>query len=571
MSESIATKCSPRAWGRVRRSWAWGLAAVALLAAHFGSFDIAHQALQTDSRYYLYFSQRILAGAVPHRDFFDNKPQLASFVGAGLMWAGRMIGSDPLLVVRSGFVLIMAAACGLLFLVFRRMENGRGAGAWLALLLSTAYAVFAVLPATGNVPKPIMALCSSAAALLVFRRRWFWAGVAAAMAMLDWQVGGLVLIGVAAGAFAQSGQRLRNAGLTLLGTMIGLAPAGVYFAANGAFPDAWKQLVGAAFARGAATYSQQSIRTRTELMADVMRDTCPGPGVMSWRGYARDPVGEDRAALSLRSMPTKGAKDSLAAIYRYKVLRVPAAIPVGLAGLIVFPVSFCRAWRRRGSSRDAVVGMLAMLAIYHYGVIGFSLIDFQWTPDLLILLYSLTFFAGVAALTAWRAAARGATWMLRRSNGPVSPGKAAAYLLLVAGGVAIARPSVLRTPFMLGTIGGRPPPTLEDQREVCEQFRGLSRGKKVAVFGAVQMLVLDNQASMFPFIYWNAATHAHYRTSPTETTSQTLTRLLAEARPDLVVLNNRIGLNFSLPPTYRSMTMASRNKAEVLRIQVRTR
>ena len=61
------------------------LGAVAICAAHFGSFEIFSRPLVTDIRYYVYFSWRVAEGAVPHVDFFGNKTQLAAMLG-GLLF-----------------------------------------------------------------------------------------------------------------------------------------------------------------------------------------------------------------------------------------------------------------------------------------------------------------------------------------------------------------------------------------------------------------------------------------------------------------------------------------------------
>ena len=56
--------------------------AVLLCAIHFASFDVSTQPIVTDVRYFLYYAWRVAEGAIPHLDFFENKPQLSTFAGA---------------------------------------------------------------------------------------------------------------------------------------------------------------------------------------------------------------------------------------------------------------------------------------------------------------------------------------------------------------------------------------------------------------------------------------------------------------------------------------------------------
>ena len=86
------------------RRTAW-LAAAALVAAwHFASFPWREHPLATDVRHFLYFAQQTAGGALPHVDFFDNKTQLATFLGAGLYRLGASLGVDPLYAIRWGYL-----------------------------------------------------------------------------------------------------------------------------------------------------------------------------------------------------------------------------------------------------------------------------------------------------------------------------------------------------------------------------------------------------------------------------------------------------------------------------------
>ena len=98
--------------GTSSRRWLASLMALAVSATHFASFDIFTRPIVTDVRFFLYYAWRVTEGAVPHLDFFENKPQLATFAGALLYELGEFAGVDPLLAIRFGYLAIAAALFG---------------------------------------------------------------------------------------------------------------------------------------------------------------------------------------------------------------------------------------------------------------------------------------------------------------------------------------------------------------------------------------------------------------------------------------------------------------------------
>ena len=157
---------------------AHGLIPVALLLCilHFSSFDYRNAPLVTDARYYVYFAWRINEGDVLHADLFDNKTQLTSYAGALLYALGDGLGVDPLMAIRLGYLALSALGGMLVFVAFRRLA-GSVAGL-LALLAYTSFGFLGLMASIGNLPKLWMPIAASAAALLVHRSRWFWAGLA---------------------------------------------------------------------------------------------------------------------------------------------------------------------------------------------------------------------------------------------------------------------------------------------------------------------------------------------------------------------------------------------------------
>ena len=55
-------------------------------------------------------------------------------------------------------------------------------------------------------------------------------------------------------------------------------------------------------------------------------------------------------------------------------------------------------WRNR---HDAAGRLVLPLATYHYGVLAFSLVDFQYYGDLFLLLHSVSFFLGAVWVSLW--------------------------------------------------------------------------------------------------------------------------------------------------------------------------
>lgn len=448
------------------------LVATLLSAAHFASFEIHRIPIVWDTRYYNYFAFRVASGDVPYRDFFENKTPLSIFSGALLYRAGEALGVEPLVAIRGGYLAFAAAAGVLLFAVHRRLAGGRAAAGFLALLAYCGAPLLGFAPAIGVLPKMLMALCASAASLLVARRCWVAAGAAGMLAVLDWQVGGLALLGALAGVLVQRGPRLRPAILVAVGALAAAAPFLLYFAASGGLSEAVAQGVGTLLGKGEAS-AQTGLVRRLARIASTARVSCAG---QEWLFGA------------------------------------------GLVGLFVFPV-----WFRR-LARSGAAGLAASLAVYHYGVVAFSLLDFQSFPDLFILLHSVVFFAGVTLAEGYR---RLLALALRRRS-PSGRRRRATLVTLAALALlaALARPSALRPPYSIRTPATHPDTTLEDQRKVYARLTEAIGDRRAAFVGTADLLFLGGRASLLPFVYWNDVTYRFYRASPGEDQEQTLARLL---------------------------------------------
>jgi hypothetical protein len=455
-------------------------AALALCLFHFASFDPFRQTIVTDIRYFLYIAWRITEGAVPHLDVFENKTQLASFVGALLYALGDAVGADPLYAIRIGYLGIAAAGGLLAFSVQRRLFGSAVAGL-LGALAYCGFGLLGALPAIGNVPKLLMAVFASAAAVLAHGRHWFWAGVAGALSFMDWQVGALAWLGVFAAALVGGAPRGRALLATLAGGVAGVAPFVVYYAASGALLASFDQVILASFFRGASAAAGIGVTGRLERMAMLVPSACAG--------------------------------------HEWLLLASAAGVAVVVAGLV--------RWRDPATRR-----LLVPLAVYHFGVLGFSLVDFQWYGDFFLLLHSAAFFLGVAASALY-------CWCERRvlRAGPhearLRLGFAGAAL---AFGVLLARPGPLRPEVVVeDPTTADPRATLADQRAVAGRLAELTAGRRLLALESSEILFLMRRANAIPPFYWNAAAHAFYRRDPAESSRETLTRLVREVDPDVLI------------------------------------
>lgn len=234
-------------------------------------------------------------------------------------------------------------------------------------------------------------------------------------------------------------------------------------------------------------------------------------------------------------------------------------VALGVVGMLIYPLWLCRNRRRPSTLRLAVV-----LAVYHYGLVAFSLIDFQGYGDLFILLHSAAFFAAVALVEIYRTTSVALNRFWTPSGALDGRWRnsilAALALLLVC---AATRPSVLRPPFTFDPIrmAIAPEATLADQWSVNSRLLPLIDGKRIAFLESAEQLFLANRENGLPFVYWNAATHAFYRSSPEERQEDTLLRLLRSLRPEVIVPGRNTFILPRLAGEFREVTLTSENGA----------
>ena len=265
------------------------LMAVALSIAHFASFDVFSRPIVTDIRFFLYYAWRVTEGAVPHLDFFENKPQLSTFVGASLYQIGDFADVDPLMAIRVGYLAIAAASGVLSFWIFRRLGHGSTTAGLLGLLAYCSFGLLGVMPSIGNVPKLLVAVLASTTALLAHDRRWFWAGFAGALAFMDWQIGAIVWLGAFTSAALFENPRRPALLAVAAGGAAGLAPFLLYYSLNGALRQTFEQVIVASLSRGSTALQLDDAGEPLAKIAEMIGLACPQQGLGSESTYGHPP------------------------------------------------------------------------------------------------------------------------------------------------------------------------------------------------------------------------------------------------------------------------------------------
>lgn len=483
----------------------WLGLAVLLCLAHFARLYDPDQALLTDTRYYTFFGMQVAKGAVPHLDFFGNKTQLASLVAGASVWFGDLLGRGAVESIRVGSLAITACGGVLLFLLHRGLAQGRSIPGLLGLLPYLGLTYIGTLAASGCSPKLIMAVSATAAALAVARGRWIAAGVISALSPLDWQIGLFACFGVLAAAAMDLNSRR-----ALIQCGAGIAAVAAVFVGylvfNGALELMLAQTVGASFARG------------TE---------------------AGEPF------------------FNFAAIHRGLLMHCIGElwlVALGLLGALVFPF-----WLRSERFYEVRKPMVA-IAVYHYGVVAFSCIDFQGSGDTMLLLHSVAFFAGIALVSMYLIA----DWIRRNRNAGLAPpwlGAATVAIVLVLTRPVVSNPVDLWTPDSPSSV------TLQDQLSMARRLIPILENRSVLVLGPTEMLILGGFSPESNYVFWNEATKYEYARTHPGASSNLLEDLVAEFEPGAIIASRYLSLPPNIP--YRGIDLGSPG-GYAIRVFVRT-
>jgi hypothetical protein len=323
-------------------------------------------------------------------------------------------------------------------------------------------------------------------------------------------VGALVWAAAFAGALANGAPRSRACLRVILGGILGVAPLAIWYALHGALRSAFEQTFASAWSRAAATFGDASKSQPVFRILEQVNQSCTEH---QWLFFT------------------------------------------GLLGLAILPGWL---WMRRGTDTQR---LLLPLSLYHYGVVGFSLVDFQRYGDFFLLLHSMAFFLGLVWLTLYAAAKR---WSGRRLHAAVP-----AVILIFA--FTAARPGPLRPEHVLFYPHNAPVGvTLSDQKRVAEEVRARTQAGTFVLIEHSELLFLMRRVSPLPVIYWNSAAYSFYGDAPNEDTSEAAMRLLLSVEPETFIWTLRVpmprGLREAFTPHwvgskrggYRILLMARR-------------
>ncbi len=344
------------------RTAAWTLAIVLLIAARLPS--LLHPA-GGDQSLYLYSGQRILAGDVPYRDVWDQKPPGIAFVYAALwrVWPHESIvpAADAaaaavtawllLLLGRRWFGVPVGAMAAAAFLLFGDPSIQRTAGLAVRAQCETfiALAVSAALVAVSMPRRRSWHLVAGGVALACA----FWLKYNAAVYALP-----VALAAMHPGAGGVDWRRrLRHLIPVLAGGLAVSLAVLTYFGAHGALEDLWRATIdyNLLYSRETFTASTGPIgyllslpltRARVDLLwflgllgagvLAVRRPACTGTVLMAW------------IAAALLAIAANGARG----LPQYFVQAAPALALAAAAGLT-------SAWRSRGVWRIAAAAAVA--------------------------------------------------------------------------------------------------------------------------------------------------------------------------------------------------------------------
>ncbi|HEY8515795.1 MAG TPA: hypothetical protein VIS07_09820 [Candidatus Binatia bacterium] len=451
------------------------LLAVLLAVVHLARFEPTRQPIVTDVRYYVYFAERIVDGAIPHRDYFDNKTQLAAMAGAAFDLVGRALGVEPLLAMRVGYLALTGLAALLVFAILRRLFDGSCVAGLLGLACYLGFSLLGFLPSIGPLPKLLMMVLACAAALLAARGAWLVAGACGALAFFDWQIGALVGVAVFVASLAEREERTRAVVRTVAGGAGMLALVAGWLAWHGALVTTYEQVVSTSLARGSSALARKTLPDRVAQIAELVERGCPGH---EW------------------------------------------LVVLGLLGLLLFPLVV---WRNRGRPTQRLA---LVIGVFGAGIVAFTLTDFQAFGDLFALLASLSVFAGAALGLLYTAVQQ------RLVTRPAASRAVAVATVLVAlVALRIGRPRLdIAFPHEI-TRGAT---ALADQVSVARKLDEETRGLRLLIVNCSEQLYLTGRTNLLPIAFWNRASHDYFRGTSPEISRATLIRMITAADPDAV-------------------------------------
>lgn len=326
------------------------MAGLALLAGWtLLQFDMTQQPLPGDTTYHIYAAQQMLEGHPIYRDVTIVKTPLADFMTLFALLAGRAFGLDDIVSARLMFFLLTLASVLVVYLAGRDLLSSRAAGV-IAALVVAGNDFYGIRALTGPEPKTLVGLFSMAALVLIARRAWFWAGVSAALAALAWQPAALTMAIVLLAALLAPQEekiswrtRARYAAplRALFGMLLPIFALLLYLGAYDALRAAYGATIGANLSHLGNQTAQTPFNELVEWNAH-------------WVAYNIDLY-------------------CMTAVERWQLVFGVVGF-VGIVASEIYRIARAKRWEFNVKR--------APLILYTVGFAAFTLVDFNWCPDL---------------------------------------------------------------------------------------------------------------------------------------------------------------------------------------------
>ncbi len=164
----------------------WMIALALFAAAYSLQYDILRQPIPHDTTFHIYAAQQMLEGHPIYRDVAIIKAPLADFASAFAILVARAIHISDIMGTRLMSLAVVTATVSATYLAGRVLFRSRAVGL-LAGIVMASWNFYGMRAVTGPEPKAFVILFALLALTALAQKRWGWAGACAALSALAWQ------------------------------------------------------------------------------------------------------------------------------------------------------------------------------------------------------------------------------------------------------------------------------------------------------------------------------------------------------------------------------------------------
>src|SRR3954451_24030993 len=342
-----------------------GVLALAIAIVLYTRFSI-NDNFWRDEAIYAYGGQQLADGVPVYSGIFDPKPPLPTFLNALGVVSARAIDKNDLTAMRAEFfvfALLAVVAVYVLGLWLWRSPLAALAGA-VTFASFQGFAQDALGGPDAKTPGILLMVVSLA---LLVRRRWFLAGIAGSLAVLDWQPLGICAAAAVVGALLvnepEEETRWKRGGRALGGVAIPLAATGLFLLIDGGlsrFIDARFTLPATGLRRGHVT-----LGGNIDTIVRVVNQHYGHTRVLFWGGLvllvAVLTAWLVRGRSRVPALVVLGTLAAFVAASVYDFQGYPDLYPllpyagIGIGGAVAFAAPYVSGvWPRRGGARRGV-------------------------------------------------------------------------------------------------------------------------------------------------------------------------------------------------------------------------